>query len=51
MYLRKENIFPNEIMRNIYGLKTIINGNIKILKATDVKIIYEKHSSPVRKLM
>lgn len=47
----KKNIFPNEIKRNIYGLKTIINGNIEMLKATDVKIIYEKHSSPDRKLM
>lgn len=47
----KKNIFPNKIMKNIYGLKTLINGNIEMLKATDVKIIYEKHSSPVRKLM
>lgn len=47
----KKNIFPNEIKRNIYGLKTIINGNIEMLKATDVKIIYEKPSSPDRKLM
>lgn len=47
----KRKTFPNEIMRNIYGLKTIINGNAEMLKATDVKILYEKHSSPDRKLM